>query len=296
MNKAGGSTIKYMLRPWAEEQDDVSVGLYDGPQWLEGKSYAEKYLAEKNSLTWGAYTEGLRAHGGGEECKWFTTFRHPIPRLVSAYFYCRKTKDGLCASNILQANETDLHTFAEHWGNFGLRQFSLAYALPEDVLAAEVETKNRCMPREGQRECPGWYRLKLFFEGLKEKAAARGGTFMSLTEVATVDMQDAAMLDLIQPVSKLLNERYAAVGILEKWDSTLKLFDAALKLPNFDWLESSRAVGKKNGSGRFETQENEALETAWTDPELKKHILLDIALYDHAVSVHNKQLAEHGLS
>lgn len=47
----------------------------------------------------------------------------------------------------------------------------------------QVETKNRCMPREGQRECPGWYRLKLFFEGLKEKAAARGGTFLSLTEV-----------------------------------------------------------------------------------------------------------------
>lgn len=57
---------------------------------------------------------------------------------MSAYFYCRKAKDGLCASSILQANDTDLYTFAQHWGNFGLRQFSLAYALPEDVLAAEV--------------------------------------------------------------------------------------------------------------------------------------------------------------
>ncbi|CAN0376958.1 unnamed protein product, partial [Pylaiella littoralis] len=82
----------------------------------------------------------------------------------------------------------------------------------------------------------------------------------------------------------------------EKWDSTLKLFDAALQLPKFDWFEASRTVGKKNGNGRFKTQEHEALEAAWTDPELKKHILLDLALYDHAVSVHNRQLAEYGLS
>lgn len=53
----------------------------------------------------------------------------------------------------------------------------------------------------------------------------------------TADMKDGAMLGLIQPVSELLNEHYAAVGILEKWDSSLKLFDAALKIPNFDWFK-----------------------------------------------------------
>ncbi|CAM9954333.1 unnamed protein product [Pylaiella littoralis] len=284
MNKAGGSTIKYMLSPWVEERDDVSLGLYDGPQWLDGKSYAEKYLEEKNTLTWGAYTEGLRPHGGGEECKWFTIFRHPIPRLVSAYYYCQKSpKDGLCASHILQANETSLHTFAEHWGNFGLRQFSLAYALPEDVLTAEAESGNRCVPRKGRKECPGWYRLKLYLEGLNQKAT-------------TADMKDGAMLGLIQPVSELLNEHYAAVGILEKWDSSLKLFGAALKIPNFDWFKASRKVGKKNGNGTFKKLENEALEIAWTDPELKKHMLLDFVLYDHAVNVHKRQLAKYGLS
>ena len=68
----------------------------------------------------------------------------PIARLVSAYFYCKKSPvDGLCASVVLRANETDIHTFAEHWGNFGLRQFSLAYALPEDVIAAEVGYSSR---------------------------------------------------------------------------------------------------------------------------------------------------------
>lgn len=50
-------------------------------------------------------------------------------------------------------------------------------------LLLQLETENRCMPREGQRECSGWYRLKLFFEGLQKTAAAGGGTFLSLSEV-----------------------------------------------------------------------------------------------------------------
>lgn len=65
---------------------------------------------------------------------------------MSAYFYCKKSPiDGLCASVVLRANETDIYTFAEHWGNFGLRQFSLAYAMPEDVLVAEVRSCGRAV-------------------------------------------------------------------------------------------------------------------------------------------------------
>lgn len=60
-------------------------------------------------------------------------------------------------------------------------------------------------------------------------------------------------------------------------------------------VQGSRKVGKKNGNGTFKKLENEALETAWTDPELKKHMLLDFVLYDHAVSVHKRQVAEYGL-
>ena len=73
MNKAGGSTVKYMLKPWIEE-NNVSLGLYDSPQWQTGKDFADEYLRSNYTLTWGAYTEGLRLHGA-EDCDWFTIFR-----------------------------------------------------------------------------------------------------------------------------------------------------------------------------------------------------------------------------
>ena len=73
MNKAGGSTVKYMLKPWIEA-NDISLGLYDSSQWQEGKEFADKYLDSNYTLTWGAYTEGLRPHGAAD-CDWFTIFR-----------------------------------------------------------------------------------------------------------------------------------------------------------------------------------------------------------------------------
>ncbi|CAN0424533.1 unnamed protein product [Pylaiella littoralis] len=301
MNKAGGSTIKYMLSPWVEERDDVSVGLYDSLQWLKGGEYAREFLEERNTLTWGAYAEGLRPYGGGQECKWFTIFRHPIPRLVSAYFYCKKSPvDGLCASMIVNADDVDLYTFAEHWGNYGLRQFTLAYALPEDVLNFEADGEKTCAPQEGRRECPGWYWLKLYLEGLHEKAEAGGGEgkvagrasllpLLSESAQTTPDTEDAAMRSLIQPVSELPQLRLARGT--QQSDKYLPFLVNSLEIK----LLGSRQAGFKNGNSFFEQLEIDTLETTWTDPELKKHILLDLVLYDQAVSVHSRQLAKYGL-
>ena len=55
-------------------------------------------------------------------------------------------------------------------------------------------------------------------------------------------------------------------------------------------------MGKKNGNGMFKAEENAALATAWTDPKLKKYLLLDLVLYDHAVSVFHNQVEQHGLA
>lgn len=73
MNKAGGSTVKYMLKPWIES-NNVSLGLYDSSQWQDGKEFAQQYVNSNYTLTWGAYTEGLRSYGA-KDCEWFTIFR-----------------------------------------------------------------------------------------------------------------------------------------------------------------------------------------------------------------------------
>lgn len=51
-------------------------------------------------------------------CAWFTVARHPIDRMVSAYFYCRQNEDALCGINgIHNARTATIHEFAAYKGN-----------------------------------------------------------------------------------------------------------------------------------------------------------------------------------
>lgn len=58
MNKAGGTTVKRLLRPSLDE-NGITYSLYDSPQWKQGVDYLKTEFLERNSrLVWGAYTEG----------------------------------------------------------------------------------------------------------------------------------------------------------------------------------------------------------------------------------------------
>lgn len=212
----------------------------------------------------------------------------PVPRLVSAFFYCRKSVDGLCAQNIVKATDIDLTTFARHWGNYGLRQFALAFVLPEAVFSAE--TDDNCKGDREDNRCSGWYRLKLYLDNLETDQGSRW------SEEGQESFSTLAMYNLLKPAQELLNSKYAAVGLLEDWDNTMLLFNPSLELPNFDWPRSFRDIGKKNKNEQFHMEHSEALAMAWTDPEIRKYIALDIILYDFAVSVHDRQIQEYGLA
>lgn len=108
-------------------------------------------------------------------------------------------------------------------------------------------------------------------------------------------LKDVAMYKLLQSAKELLSKNYAAVGILEKWDTSLRLFNDAPQMQDYDWPTAYYMIGDKNRDGRFRKKEAETLQLAWTDSELKKHLRLDLLLYDHAVSVHSRQVAQHGL-
>lgn len=58
MNKAGGTTVKRLLRPFLDESG-IAYSLYDSPQWKLGVDYLKTDFLKRNSqLVWGAYTEG----------------------------------------------------------------------------------------------------------------------------------------------------------------------------------------------------------------------------------------------
>lgn len=93
----------------------------------------------------------------------------------------------------------------------------------------------------------------------------------------------------------LLSDHYAVVGVLEEWNTTLSLFDAALGMTKMDWRHEFLQEGRQNVDVRFLKLKAETLEKAWTDEELKKYLRLDLLLYEYAVDLFHQQARSHGL-
>lgn len=281
LQKCGGSTVKKILFDYWGKKSTT----YDSGQWKLGDKSTEgiaKNLASKTGLNVaaGGYTEALRRTDAfaNDKCRWFTVFRHPVSRMVSAYYYCRQDPtDQLCASAVVPARTNDLEAFAKHWGNYAVRQFALNLVTFGEVVD---DLSTRLPP--AVLKLPGWYMLKRHFH-------ERGGS----TELGRTS--NASMFAMLQPVQDLLRDRYVAVGLLEEFNTTLSLFNVALDMPGMDWHREFANVGKENVDVHHASEKREDLKEALTNSEIKKHMWLDLLLYDHAVQVFHAQAQQYGL-
>ena len=292
LQKSGGSTVKGIL----QDSFRPRYAIYDSFQWKQGsgymESFAEKLVAGQDwEVVAGGYPEALRRLPAvDEKCQWFTMFRHPISRMVSAYYYCKEApEDTACGSEIVNARDVDLITFAKHWGNFALRQFALSLVPVDDVMEyAQTDAARDRLPPEVEEgtDIAGWYLLEMFLEEqyLKDQ----------VTTSERVEIPDVAMYKMMQPVQDLLRDRYI-VGILEEFNATLSLFEAALDMPGVDWHKQYVGEGDKNVDKMYAEEKAAALVEAWTNSEIKKYMRLDLVLYEHAVDVFHQQARAYGL-
>ena len=283
LQKSGGTTVKLILR-------DVFPGefkVYDSPHWKRGSGFLQETgdrlsAGNRMKVVAGGYAEALRQSVAVEKkCRWFTLFRHPISRLISAYYYCKKSpSDRACGSSVVNANNVDIVTFAKHWGNYAMRQFALSLVSVDDVLQyIRTDAVSGTLP--SFEKTPGWCLLKVYLDDqgrTSEKVENPGG----------------AMYEMLQPVQDVLRDKYT-VGILEEFNTTLSLFNAALEVPDVDWHEKYANEGIRNKDTRYFEEEAAALEEAWTNSEIKKYMRLDLILYEHAVDVFHQQARAYGL-
>ena len=280
--KSGGSTIKKMIK----NNFSYRSKEYNSYQYKKGKNFLENFtykfmVLKRWDIILGSYAPALLGSDYVEEkCQHFTVFRHPISRMVSAYYYCKKvSEDQLCASHIMNANDIDLITFAKHWGNYALRQFALNFVPIENILEySESESAKEIIYPVTMNDVPGWYMFKMYLEELEKKDNH-------------TDIPDAFLYDLIQPVQDLLRDRYT-VGILEEFNTTLSLFDKAIAM-DLEWHKEYNNIGTQNSDDKFKDEEAESLKDAWTNSEIKKYLYLDLVLYEHAVDVFHNQVKEY---
>ncbi|CAM9139839.1 unnamed protein product [Ascophyllum nodosum] len=278
MAKSGANLVRSIAtKRWRRAER-----IFDSVQWHRGDDYALDTMTNSHwRLLHGGFVEALRryqaeaqnAPGGSERgtCAWFTVFRNPVARLISAFDHCQKApQDPLCGS----AETTDLESFAEYWGNFGLRQFALASVSSTDVKewAAHLGA-----PR-GRSST--WYLVKKYLSRSHEKGI----------------VDDGVLEGVLEQVKETLTTGYDAIGIAEELDATMNLFDKVLSMPGVEWATSfrdHRAVSAREID--IDAVEEERVEAALANPRIKVALKLDILLYEHAVHIFRKQAARASL-
>lgn len=88
-----------------------------------------------------------------------------------------------------------------------------------------------------------------------------------------------------------LLESYSAVGIMEEFDDSMRLYDAALGMPGMEWEKRNTNVYNTVRSP-VEAYQAELLDLALTDPTIREYMWLDMILYDYAKDLFEKSLVE----
>lgn len=297
LEKSGGSTIRIIIHP-PDGRPGNGMTLFYSVDWKQGEHFTSKLvplLGNEVKVVSGGCVETLRRFPDVvEKCKFLTMFRHPVARMVSAYFYCkRRGSDPLCGSSFVDANRVDLTTWAKHWGNYALRQFSVDLIPAEDVMEyihSIAGTGNDFHGLLG-KHVPGWVLLKLYLQNLGRRSSNESNPDENRT---AEEYEEAALSPMLERVMENL-EQYTAVGILEEFNASLSLFDSTLNIPGISWRDGFSKQGAAMVDKEHETPEKAAKSTAFLSTEIKKYLFLDIVLYDHALAVFRHQLEQNGI-
>ncbi|CAM9540281.1 unnamed protein product, partial [Hapterophycus canaliculatus] len=248
MVKNGGTAIRDQLVMASAIQGRETPGLcVIGPRSAEGCLDALHH----SSVIMG-YVELLRnpMQELGRQCEFFTMMRHPIDRLVSAFFYCPHINDK-------QERPRKWCGMQTH---------------PEPVTARLLD-----FAREDWR-CKAMYQLS--FSSYCPPGAFCEQTIVSNPPTSLQGHDDWSLLAKAEET--LLN--YVAVGIFEEWELSMRLFDATVSSPVQEW-DSGEAVNP----GPRSREREMLLRWAHSSPEIRQAVGGDLMLYDLALSIFKRQ-------
>eukprot|EP00040_Diaphanoeca_grandis_P023927 m.130824 g.130824 ORF g.130824 m.130824 type:complete len:1136 (-) comp29504_c1_seq1:372-3779(-) len=248
----------------------------------------------------GDYSMGLcNVLPSSRPCAYYTMLREPRKRIASSYLHCQyEPDDQLCMSHVLDAREASFEQWVAHQGNYLFRQ--LTFDLQQSLSTEEQ------------------YEMYIQFEkhrALREQMGANGA-WLRKTQQETLAEEDNTddfvartlrfkpnMLWLLEqnrefPINEhdaisvidLLEYHFAVIGLVERFDESLEMFEAVFGLPFPDAIskksqeqtEQQLHVHEGEDLGRRRQIQNDYMDEFKNNPKLDSYIAIDLALYEKA--------------
>ncbi|CAM9148414.1 unnamed protein product [Hapterophycus canaliculatus] len=246
MMKSAGSTVKAMLSKAAHQHKMTKPAVC-----VTGESRIQACVqAINSSAVIAGCAELLRdpLEKSARNCEYFTVMRNPVDRLVSAFFYCPTDHD-------IQHRPAKWCGYAEH---------------ETPVTERLLEFAQQSWGNRAFRQMT----FGLFCPPATFCEAKPGGPY-------AIDHPQG--LEVLHHVQEVMAS-YVAVGIMEHWDLTMKLFNARVRSPVPDWNQFRLAnPGKASGL------RDEVLQWAHMSADIHQAIGADILLYTYAMSIFKQQ-------
>ncbi|XP_074656599.1 uncharacterized protein LOC141909849 [Tubulanus polymorphus] len=201
-------------------------------------------------------------------CSYFAMLRDPFDRAVSSYRYCQGALgDEMCAA--VNANRVTLREWIVQQGSVLLRQLVFSSDICRQGASLNVSSEHVI----NKDRLPCWYRQKL-----------------SLDRLSVVDLRKT-----VDHVVENLERWFAVVGIYERFDESVRMFEHAFNLPFTDcnWQRprpvtqsmGNRANRNDDSSSRPEDDRDYLL----NDFDVKSSLEADFAIYKKAQQIFKRQ-------
>ena len=247
--KAGSSTIRSIMVGLGQQGQHLTNGECTCPSREQAGPSRGTVEPGRRSLSTRDHALGLTGSFSDEapycvQCpraSWFTVFREPRERVLSAFKYCtvgKNSADGLCVSGNCGAAR-NVCDFAQHWGSYQLAKLT---HVPEELLDGEIFVANNSLLVGSHPELPAAFancvrRLQGQGGGARSRELAQllasGAELSTMSSIyrklrvldacGLSDPRTAQGRRLLDEVKRSLRGAYRVVGLLNRWNETLQL-------------------------------------------------------------------------
>ena len=243
-------------------------------------------------------------------CGYYTMLREPRARIASSYLHCQyEPFDQLCMSHVLDAREVTFAQWVEHQGNYLLRQLafdvSQSLSIEEQYELYARHARHRRFMRDLDAT-NAWLEPGVNLSSFDQSAGTQDTDVLQfkpnmLWLIAAARGDDSALEADVESFADLLESTFAVIGIVERYDESLQLFEATFGLP---FVESAKHKSKQQAALQLHLHQGEDLRRRRgtqsalirefdKHPELDAHIAGDLRLYERAVDIFDRQMVRH---